>query len=290
MNISELHDHEHTHTSGVTNHLVAERSSHSDVNRFQPRKKRITNTRKRFLNAPRGVLRNCIVKRANTFNQKQLKAAKRESVNAKAPLKSIIEEHDSDILNIDEPVELNITNRKSTVEKGRLLHKSICKPTIQTSFNVLVPDSIPVNSINTVKRVVRVQEHSKRGLLKEIGIQANLDKPKTVSIGIQVGSPSLQLQRDRPIPQIVVDRPPVKSYWTHPVQYNNSHTITSGALQQQQQSQQPFIQVPYQVPYHIQQPFVQVPFQSQQQQQYTGRQKRNFIRKQRSIVRRSQRQ
>lgn len=67
---------------------------------------------------------------------------------------------------------------------------------------MLVPHTIPVNS--TVKRVVRVQEHSKRGLLKEIGIQVNLDKPKTVSIGIQAGSLSLQLQKDYPIPQVVM--------------------------------------------------------------------------------------
>lgn len=123
-------------------------------------------------------------------------------------------------------------------------------------------------------------------------------KPKTVSIGIQVGPPL----KKRP-PSIVVpaQEPPLRAYWTHKI---NLPFPPDGTCQQQQNIQQQFVQPvnaynyqpysqfqqqqqpPYSYTQFIPQSFIQQPLQPT----ITRRQRRNFISKQKYIQRHNQSQ
>lgn len=285
--------------------LVAERSCLSNTNTFEftPRKKRISIVQRQFLACSRGILRNTF-KKSRGLSRKQVRAVQRHSVHAKPPTKHNGEESDADVLNINEPIDFSELDRRKS--RGRLLQLSTRKPRVNQTLQIAVPDTVPENSINTVKRIVRVIQHPEPGKFVSIGTQTDFDKPKSVSVGIQWGTPSLQIQKERPIPQVVVDRPPppIKSYWTHqPNQFRSvhsrnspTHTVTSGGsnivLQPQQQyqyqnTQQQYQQQNTQWVYQTQPlPVNQIP----QQQHYTGKQKKNFIKKQRSVMRRANRQ
>lgn len=106
------------------------------------------------------------------------------------------------------------TNNESKGDRGRLLKLSTLKPTNTASVRKQEPDPIPVNCIDTTKRIVRI--------IKSSGGPTSLDvevRPKTVSIGIQVGKPSPQLARKQPTVFAPAPKPlpPLRSYWTHKI-------------------------------------------------------------------------
>lgn len=130
---------------------------------------------------------------------------------------------------------------ESKAERGRLLRLSTLKPKQDSNISTPKPDPISPNSINTTKRIVRIVDREKGG--RSLDIQ--LERPKFVSIGVQVGSPSPQFASRAPKPFAPAPKPlpPLRSYWTHKVNLpyppeQNSQQIHSQPLSVPQPFQQ----------------------------------------------------
>ncbi|XP_055308905.1 uncharacterized protein LOC129572830, partial [Sitodiplosis mosellana] len=149
----------------------------------------------------------------------------------------ITAEVDNDVLIIDEKVELPNNN-----QRGHLLRQSTLKPSPSEQPSLPKPDNIPANSIDTVKRVVRI-----------IANTPTKESPKKVSIGIQVGPP---FKRQPPPVVVPSEEPPLRSYWTHKV--NLPYPPAQAPVHQPQLIQQPihFHHQPthFQPPVHYHQP------------------------------------
>lgn len=187
------------------------------------------------------------------------------------------------------------------------MHKSTHKP----KRNKLSPIDIPENSINTIKRVVRiVQQPSRDGKLVSIGTQTQTTQKKSVSVGIQVGESAFAFHTSSN--QYI--EPPLRSYWTHKVNlpYPQFANLPIALQQQQQQyihtniAQPPYTlpQVnPYQHMYPTYQPptyqpptYVQPPvsnnFQANIQPpvHFNRKNRRNYVKKQKYMQRKEEKQ
>lgn len=142
--------------------------------------------------------------------------------------KNIIES-DDDTLVLQEDIEFDD-------EKGRLLQQSTLKPA-PSVVEIREPDPIPPNSVSNIKQIVRIVKNPPpTGKSISIGTQA---RPKSVSIGIQVGEPSKELRKPS-IPSIVAPgpEPPLRAYWTHKVNLPYPpHQVAPIAHQENQQHQ-----------------------------------------------------
>ncbi|XP_055304544.1 uncharacterized protein LOC129569580 [Sitodiplosis mosellana] len=149
----------------------------------------------------------------------------------------ITAEVDNDVLTIDEKVELPNNN-----QRGHLLRQSTLKPSPSEKPSLPKPDNIPINGIDTVKRVIRIVANTPAK-----------ESPKEVSIGIQVGPP---FKRQPPPVVVPSGEPPLRSYWTHKV--NLPYPPAQAPVHQPQLIQQPihFLHQPthFQPPIHYPQP------------------------------------
>lgn len=161
-------------------------------------------------------------------------------------------EGDSDTLVLSESFDDIDDTRRHNNERGRLLQLSTQKPKPAESAPIGKPDEIPKNSIDTTKRIVRIA-HDSHGTSLNVCV-----KPKTASIGIQVGSP---FKKSRPPLVLPSPEPPLRGYWTHKVNLPFPPN-------QQPAHHQP---QPYQQPAAQQQPTVyQQPFPYQSNASYHG--------------------
>lgn len=213
-----------------------------------------------------------------------------------------IDEEDADTLEIPESVSFDDiipVHRNSVTERGRLLRLSTAKPAATVQEAPEEPEPVPSNCTSNTRRIVRIV---KRPFTVEgtetLGIQVS---PKTVSIGIQVGTPSRELQKiERPSCEAPFIEPPLRSYWTHKVNLpyppattsqhqSNAQQFAQQQLAQQQLAQQQympqqqlaFYPAPFMQPF--QQPFVQTPYQ--QGPILSRRQRRNVDKRQKYIQR-----
>lgn len=199
----------------------------------------------------------------------------------------ISSDSDEDILNVTEEIDID----SAASERGKLLRKSTLKPAVDKPVPIREPDPILPNCTDTTKRIVRIvqRQHTSASTLDVTVV------PKTKSIGIQVGTPSPELNKRQVVPPIVLpaQEPPLKSYWTHrvnlpypPAQAHEVQPMLNGQYLQQPQPyqyyQQPY--VPFAQPQYIQagpsnQPLIGHQFQPNR------RQRRNFIKHQKYLQR-----
>lgn len=246
-----------------------------------------------------------VARRIRAINQNNKKVA-RGKVSASRTRPKITPEQrvintDRDILDLDEQVDL-----PDVIERGRLLKKSTLKPATSKPRQELIPDPIPVNSIDTTKRIVRVVKNHHN--TSTLGVSV---VPKTVSIGIQVGSPCAELSRKKIAPVVVPNpEPPLTGFWTHkvnlpyppqnPIQHHQPpihhqhqpvhqqpiHHQTFHHQIQPQFYHQPYEQQPvYQYPQVIVQPPPQVVQYQPHQPFMSRRQRRNNDKRQKYIAR-----
>lgn len=222
---------------------------------------------------------------------------RREQIESKA------NESDDDILIVTEKVDIG----EGSNERGRLLQQSTLKPPPAERQPAAVSDEIPPNHIDTTKRIVRIVNKERMPTIDVTVV------PTTKSIGVQVGTPSPELNKRRMIPPVVAPspEPPLNGFWTHRVNLPYPPAVPANANQPIFQQPQPYQPL---VPTHTQQPIFQQPqlqyFQSafmpmppampmMQQQPLmqatplmyqpppTRRQKRNFNKSQKYLQRKS---
>lgn len=87
------------------------------------------------------------------------------------------------------------------------------QPAVSSAKTITLQTPISAKSVTTSRIVRIVQPTGKKGPVS-LGIQV---KPKTVSIGIQVGEPSPELSRERLPNATTFIEPPLKAYWTHKI-------------------------------------------------------------------------
>lgn len=204
--------------------------------------------------------------------------------------KQIAEESDQDILTVTEHVDID-----GITERGRLLRQSTLKPASSAPKVVLEPDPEPINCTPTTKRIVRVVHRPREHSTLDVTVV-----PESKSIGIQVGSPSRELDKRRGVPPVVTPQqePPLRSYWTHrvnlpypPSQPNELQATLNGQYIQQPQQYQSYVPTVSAVQQHQQfmqggpfmPAFIQAP--SLIQAPPTRRQKRNFRKHQKYLQR-----
>lgn len=206
----------------------------------------------------------------------------------------IAEESDNDDLVVSEEVNLDTIGEKISNERGRLLRQSTLKPVAVEPKPIREPDPILVNSVDTTKRIVRVVNRPLQTPTLDIEVV-----PKTRSIGVQVCTPSLEIDNRQGVAPIVAPapEPPHKSYWTHKVNLpyppvQEPQMVVNATYMQQQSppvqylQQHPYYQpLPYTLQPFIQEvgPFTPVPFGYQPQP--SRRQKRNFNKSQKYLQR-----
>lgn len=188
-------------------------------------------------------------------------------------------------------------------ERGRLLRKSTLRPEPSVT-ETHEPDPIPPNSVSNVKRIVRIVKRPvETQTSNTIGTQTIAPvKPKTVSIGIQVGGANNDLLEKTSFLSAGPE-PPLRSYWTHkvnlpypPGHYNSVQApLAHFANGQQHQQYQQFVQPQYQVPIHqghgSAHNYNQLqPCCSHQQAGITRRNRRNFVKSQKHQQRLANRQ
>lgn len=253
------------------NILVAKRSSPA---------KRLVGERRILIPADRVKLLNRFRRR---LKRPPLKRQPRSAKHAK-PTPSVTpadrrsvqaDESDSDILQVTEEIHF----ASPVKARGQLLRRSTLKPVASKVARIQKPDPVPANCVDTTKRIVRIVHSPPRPATLGITLV-----PQTRSIGVQVGTPSVQLQVKPIAPPA---EPPLRSYWTHHVNlpYPPSHVA----------QQQSMVNVPQQHAAHYYQPAYvpsYSPSYAQPQvnqhvtyQQPSRRQRRNVIKKQKYMQR-----
>lgn len=136
------------------------------------------------------------------------------NVDAKAKQNAEQQANDTDVLVLDTDIEFP---ELKNAERGRLLRQSTLKPAAVEPPAQRQPDPLPSNSVDTVKRVVRFAGRGRETSFINVNPLGSTE-PKTVSIGIQVGTPSTEIGQ-RYVPAVVTPapEPPLRSYWTHKV-------------------------------------------------------------------------
>lgn len=150
------------------------------------------------------------------------------------------------------------------------MKQSTLKPAPSRETPIGQPDPIPANCLDTTKRIVRIVRPP-RSANQPVSLDIQVLK-KTVSIGIQVGSPTLPPRQVIASVVTPAPEPPLRSYWTHKVNlpfppgaagsaqqiqqsHWNQHQYYSPQFMQPVQ-QYPLVQVPFQQPNYLPQPFV----------------------------------
>lgn len=193
-------------------------------------------------------------------------------------------EEDDDILNLDEKIDLF----DSSDERGRLLRQSTLKPAPSCKIPNATPDPIPTNCLDNTKRIVRVVKPA-NSANQTVSLDIKV-VPKTVSIGIQVGTPSPDLARHQPRAVVVAPgpEPPLRSYWTHKVNLPYPPAAATTEVPPQYQWTQQYY-APQFMPTVPQFPFAQAPYQQQihgyQQPTFSRRQRRNADKRQKYLNR-----
>lgn len=153
-----------------------------------------------------------IARRIKTINKPTAKVSRRKNETIK-PLPKITPElrrkiskqpndSDEDILDVNGDIDFTEFEKPNN-DKGELLRKSTLKPSINEPKPLQTPDPIPPGSTDTTKRIVRIV---KKPL-------PSPSPPKTVNIGVQVGSPF----KKKPSIVAPAPLPPLQAYWTHKV-------------------------------------------------------------------------